>query len=79
MNECFEKARELGQLVLKSEIADRVRIAKELGDEEQMLFAEAGFEKFIQQVTDVLTTTITGEMPKTAQNGGHCGGCGRHG
>jgi len=78
MTECFEKARELGRLVLGSEAADRVRIAKELGDEEQILLAEAKLANLIEQITDIFATTVTGEMPIPKQ-GGHCGGCGRHG
>ena len=78
MTDCFEKARDLGRLVLASELADRVRIAKEIGDDEQLLFAQAKFDKLLQQVVDVFTATVTGEMP-TASPGGHCGGCGKHG
>ena len=81
-NECFQKARELGQVILQNELADRVRIAQEIGsdvDEIALADARAKFEEFYGQVFDVLKATITGEFPEEEKSGG-CGGCcgGKH-
>jgi len=78
MSECFEKARELGQMILQSELADRIRIAQELGsDADEIALADARdkFDEFFAQIIDVLTATVTGEMPEEEQKSG-CGGCG---
>jgi len=74
--ECFEKARELGHLVLQSEFADRVRIAHDVGtDEIALADARDKFDQFFAQIVDVLTATVSGKMPAEEPKSG-CGGCG---
>jgi len=80
MNECFEKARELGQMVLQTELADRVRIARQISDINQideiaLADANSKFEEFFEQVVAVFKATVTGEFPAAENHGGCGGGC----
>jgi hypothetical protein len=79
-NDCYEKARELGRMVLGTEYADRVRIAAEVADDiesKDAMAARQAFNGFLEQVAGILRATVTGEMP-AEEPAGHCGGCGWH-
>jgi len=77
MSECFENARELGRMVLQTELADRVRIAQKVSgelDEMALSDAQSKFDEFFNQVVDILKATVTGEIP-AAESRGCGGGC----
>ncbi|MDR2903312.1 MAG: hypothetical protein LBU77_02215 [Clostridiales bacterium] len=81
----FEKARELGELLLASEeslrLADARANYKENGAlSAELLSAEKDLNMLVSQVLSVITSTVTGELVEeyAAGCGKSCGGCGNH-
>ena len=81
MNECFDKARELGELILKSkEGANLIAAEKEydegIGPYEHVELAKKALASFSGQIINIMQATVFGI---DGLNNNDCGACGKRG
>jgi redox-regulated HSP33 family molecular chaperone len=71
----FSKARELGELILRSDQAAALAEANLTGENTEA--AKYGFDALVNQIINMVKATVYED--KEADFGCHCGGCGMKG